>query len=365
MHPTILPDEAVKNRDVDIVVRGEGEYTFLELIKNLESLDKVLGITYKENGEVIHNQNRALIENVDELPFPARHLILEKENCLPEAFGNIFASRGCPYNCIFCASHKVWTKKVRYRSPQNVADEIKEIKKTFKTNQFRFEDDSFTLNKKLVEGVCDLLIKEKLNIKWTTETRADLVTDDLIKKMKSAGCEDITIGVESGDEATLKRIKKGITIEQIRNANRILKENKMGFSAFFIIGFPWETKREIDKTVSLMKELDPRVAGFSVATPYPGTELYEIYKSEGLIPEKIDWSRFFHQSPDMYLTKNLTKEETSKIIEEVEKIFDEHNDKKWRERLLSNPMYVIKRAIKGKYYNPRDLWTLFHRYILK
>ena len=107
VHPTILPDETMKNKDVDIVVRGEREYTFWELIENLESLDKVLGITYKENGEIIHKPNRPLIENLDELPFPARHLILEKENYHPEAFGNIFASRGCPYNCIFCASHKV------------------------------------------------------------------------------------------------------------------------------------------------------------------------------------------------------------------------------------------------------------------
>jgi radical SAM superfamily enzyme YgiQ (UPF0313 family) len=302
VHPTILPDETIKNEDVDIVVRGEGEYTFLELIENLEDLNKVLGITYKENGKIIHNQNRSLIDNLDELPFPARHQILGKENYYPEAFGNIFASRGCPYNCIFCASRKVWTKRVRYRSPENVVNEIREIKKLFKTNQFRFEDDSFTLNKNLVEGVCDFLIKEKLNIKWTTETRVDLVTDDLIKKMKSAGCEDITMGVESGNEETLKRIKKGITIEQIRNANRALRMNKMRVSAFFIIGFPWETKREVNETVLLMKELDPCMAVFSVATPYPGTELYDICVSEGLIPEKMDWCTFFHQSPNMYLT---------------------------------------------------------------
>lgn len=365
VHPTILPDETIKNEDVDIIVRAEGEYTFLDLIENLERPNKVIGITYKENGKIIHNPNRPLIENLDELPFPARHLILEKGNYYPEAFGNIFASRGCPYNCIFCASYKVWTKKVRYRSPENVVDEIKEIKKRYKTKRFTFEDDSFTLNKKLVSDICNLLIKEKLNITWATETRANLVTSDLIKKMKSAGCEDITIGVESGDEGTLKKIKKGITIEQIKNASRILKENKIRFDAFFMIGFPWETKKEIDKTVSLMNELDPRVAVFSVVTPYPGTELYDICRSEGLIPENIDWSTFFHQSPDMYLTKNLTKEETSKIIEEVEKTFEMHNKEKWRELLLSDPFYVIKRAIKGKYYNPRDIWALFRHYIWK
>ena len=365
VHPTISPDETVENKDVDVVVRGEGEYTFLELIENLGRLDNVLGITYKKNGRVIHNPNRPLIENLDDLPFPSRHLILKNENYHSTAFGNIFASRGYPYNCIFCASHKVWTKKVRYRTPQNVVDEIKEIKSRFTTNQFRFEDDCFTLNKKFVRGVCDLLIEEGLNIKWTTETRADLVTNDLIKRMESAGCEDITIGVESGSEETLKKIKKGITLEQIRNANRILKENKMRFSAFFMIGFPWETKEEIGKTISLMKELDSHSAVFSVATPYPGTELYDMCRSEGLIPGKIDWSKFFHQSPDMYLTRNLTRVESSKIINEAEKIFKEHNDKKVREALLSDPLDIIRRVIRGKYYNPGDLWALFRRYIWK
>lgn len=365
IHPTILPDDTLKNNDVDIIVRGEGEYTFLELIENLDNLNKVLGISYKQNDEIVHNENRPLIENLDELPFPARHLILGKENYHPETFGNIFTTRGCPYNCIFCASHNIWTKKVRYRTPENIVDEIKKVKRDFKTNQFRFEDDCFTVKNKFVDDVCNLLIKEKLHIKWTTETRANLVTDELIKKMKSAGCEDITIGVESGDEDTLKKMKKGITLEQVRNANRILKENKMKFSAFFMIGFPWETKKEINRTISLMEELDPRMAIFSVATPYPGTELYEICKSEGLIPKYTDWSTFFHQSPDMYLTKNMTKEESSKLIAETEKLFEEHNNKKWRAILLSDPLYIIRRLISGKYYNPQDLWALFQRYIIK
>ena len=362
VHPTILPNDTIRNRDVDIVVRGEGEYTFLDLVRNPISLGNILGITYKEQGNIIHNPDRPLIENLDTLPFPARHLLLEKESYHPETFGNIFASRGCPYSCTFCASHKVWTRKVRYRSPQNVVDEIKAVRKVFNTNIFRFDDDSFTLNKRFVEDFCDLLIKEKLDIKWSTETRANLVSDDLVKKMKSAGCEDIQIGAESGDEETLRLIKKGVTVEQIRNACRVLKQNKIRVSAFFMIGFPWETKKDIYKTVSLMKELDPHSASLSVVTPYPGTELYDTCLSEGLLADNMDWSTFFHQSPDMYLTKNLTKEETFEVIEDAEKIFDAHNDRKIRELLRSNPLWVFRRLIKGK-YSPRDLWTLFRRYL--
>ena len=364
VHPTILPDEVINNGHVDIVVRGEGEYTFLDLIQNLERLDRVQGITYMQNGKVTHNPNRPLINNLDELPFPARHLILGKEDYLPHAFGNIFATRGCPYNCIFCASSKIWTKRVRYRSPENVVNEIKQIKKNFKTHHFCFEDDSFTLNKEFVKAVCELLINEKLDIKWSAETRADLVSDDLIRMMKSAGCEAITIGVESGDEETLKKIKKGITIEQIKLSKKILKENRIRFfGAFFMVGFPWEGEKEINKTILLMKELDPYTAFFSIATPYAGTELYDICRAEGLLPENVDWSRFFHQSLDVGFTKNLTREEFQKIIQKAEKIFEEHNLRKKRQLLLSDLPYLLKTLIKGKYYNPRDLWVLFRRYI--
>ncbi len=363
VHPTILPDEVIKNRHVDIVVRGEGEYTFLDLIQNLEGLDKVQGITYMRNGNVTHNPNRPLINNLDELPFPARHLILGKGDYLPHAFGNIFATRGCPYNCIFCASSKIWTKKIRYRSPENVVNEIKQIRKNFETYLFSFEDDSFTLNKEFVKAVCKLLIEENLDIKWSAETRADLVSDDLIKIMKSAGCEAITIGVESGDEETLKKIKKGITLEQIKLSKKVIKENRIRFSAFFMVGFPWEGEKEINKTILLMKELDPHTAFFSIATPYPGTELYDICSSEGLLPENIDWSRFFHQSLDMCFTRNLTTEEFQKLIQRAEKLFEKHNLRQKRKLLLSDLPYVIETVIKGKYYNPRDLWVLFRRYI--
>jgi anaerobic magnesium-protoporphyrin IX monomethyl ester cyclase len=358
VHPTILPNDVIKNKNVDIVVRGEGEFTFLDIVKNPSHLSQIAGITYKEYGKIINNKDRPLIENLNALPFPAKHLLLEKSECYPEDFGNIFASRGCPYNCIFCASHKVWTKRVRYRSPRNVVDEIKTVKKEFKTKIFSFDDDSFTLNRQFVEELCDLLIKEGLKISWSTETRANLVHDDLMKKMKSAGCEELYIGAESGDEETLRLMKKGVTVEQILSANRTLNKNKIRCSAFFMVGFPWETKKEIEKTVSFMRQLNPRSAILSVATPYPGTELYDICMSEGLLSDNIDWSTFFHQSPDMYFTKKMTRSETIEVIKEVERIFEAHNSQKMKELIRSDPLWILRRIIKGK-YRPQDLWTLF------
>lgn len=366
VHPTILPDEVIKNKEVDVVVRGEGEYSFLELVQNIDTLDKIKGITFRKNGNTIHNPDRPLIENLDEIPFPARHLIIGKEKAAPETFGNIFATRGCPYNCIFCTISKIWKTRVRYRSPRNVVDEIKQIKKDFRTHHFSFEDDSFTINEKFVKSLCNLIIQEKLKIGWRVETRVDLVADDLIRVMKSAGCEEIAIGVESGDEGTLRKIKKGITLDQVRKANAILKKNKIAFiDTFFMVGFPWETEKEIQNTISFMKELNPRRALFSIATPYVGTELYQICDNMGLIPQDRDWRKLFHQSPDLYFNPNFTKEEFKELIKKVEIIFNEHNLWSMRKLLLLHPIYVLKRIISGKYYHMNQLIGLFKQYIWK
>ena len=362
VHPTTLTEETVKNENVDIIVRGEGEYTFLELAKSLSvegKLSDVHGITYKEDGKIVHNPNRPLIQNLDDLPYPARHLLLEKEKYSPDAFGSIYATRGCPYHCIFCASHRIWSRKVRRRTPENIVDEIKYVQKTFKTRNFRFEDDSFTYDKKFVDDVCDLLIEEKLDIEWVCQTRANLLTNEIAKKMKSAGCERTWIGAESGNDEILKKIKKSINIEQVKNAKEILNKNNIDFNAFFMFGFPWETKKEIDETISFMKELDPLFTNIAVATPLPGTELYDICKKEDLLPENVDWSEFLFESPDMFFTKNFTREEVAKIIYETEKIFDKHNKRKFIKMLISNPSYAYRRAKSGKDFKIKSLWNLF------
>lgn len=363
VHSTILPEETIKDQNVDIVVRGEGEYTFLDILKNFNNLNEVFGITYKENGQIINNPARPLIQNLDELPFPAKHLIFENEKYPPEAFGNIFATRGCPFHCIFCASHKIWTRKVRYRMPENVVKEIALVKKKFNTNFFAFIDDSFALNKKWTYELCDLLIKENLKITWEAETRADLVDYKLIKTMKSAGCKMINIGVESGSEKTLKIIKKGITLKQIRNAFDIIKSNKILTNAFFMIGFPWESKKEIDMTISFMKELNPFHSFCSISTPYPGTELFDIYEKEGLLPDNINWAKFFHQSKDMYLTKKYSREEVSEFVAEAENQFEKQNRKNKIKSILTDPYYLFVIIKSNKYYEPKRFFAAI-RYLL-
>lgn len=359
VHPTILPGDMLRHQEIDIEVRGEGEYTLLELASKLKSgkpLDNVLGITYRHNNEILSTPNRPLIENLDELPFPARHLLYEKETFPSSAFGRIFAARGCPYQCTYCASHKVWTRRVRYRSPRNVVAEIRRTKEAFGTQYFYFDDDTFTINKQYVLKICDLLKEGKLGITWGCETRAGLIDNELARRMRAAGCEFCNVGVESGDEATLRRIKKGVTIPKIKDTRRIMKEAGISFNAFFMIGFPWEAKDEVEKTVSLMRELQPDLAYLSIVTPYPGTELYEECLSKGLLTQNIDWRIFFHQSPDIFLTTKLTKEEWGDLVEYTSGVFDKYNrSRRWRHLRLLRLFY------KEGYFKPRLLSSFLTR----
>ncbi len=282
-HPTATPEVTLKNEDVDIVVRREGEYTFLDLVKTIESkgnLKDVLGITYKEKDGVIHNPDRPLIQNLDDLPIPARHLVLGKENYPPGVFGKIFASRGCPYNCIFCSPKKTWGKKVRYRSPEKVVDEIRQVYETYVTPTFTFNDADFLVNRKHVSKICDLLIEEGLIINWDCSAKASEITDEIIKKMALAGCNSISVGVESGSNKTLEMAKKGVTIEQIEESRRVLKENFIVYCAYYMVGFPWETREDIDEMLSFIRKMDFDFEKVFIVATYPGTELYEMYKDE-------------------------------------------------------------------------------------
>jgi len=366
-HPTIVTEEVLGNKDIDVVVRGEGEHTLTHLATTMRSqgpLDNIPGISYKVKGKIIHNPDRPQIANLDDLPFPAKHLLLERETYPSRAFGRLFTARGCPYYCIYCAAHALWTRKVRFRSPENVVQEIEQVKKNFGTHHFYFDDDTFTLNERRVIAICDLLIEKDLRISWGCETRVDHVSPDLSRKMREAGCEYCNIGVESGDEEILKKMRKGVTIEQTRNTRKVLKDAGIAFNAYFMIGFPWETATEIKRTVALMRELNPERAFYSIVTPYPKTELYKICSSEGIIPQNLDWSTFFHQSPSMYLTKHLTREESAELIRYTEEIFDKHNKHQIIKLILRHPLRTLKMILEWGYAKPRFvkalLRTLYH-----
>lgn len=309
VHPTILPDDVVKNKLFDFIVRKEGEYTFLEIVSGKPKKD-ILGISYMENNKIIHNIDRPPIKNLDDIPFPARDLYLNKLD--NTEYGYIITGRGCPFECIFCASKKIWGRKVRYRSVENIIKEIEYIQRLYKTTLFRFTDDTFSLNLDRAKRICQSIIDKNINIKWSCDTRVDTVDEELIILMKKAGCIRVRLGIESGSNRILKLMKKGITIEQIHEAVFLIKKMGLDFTIYIMIGFPTETNEDVQKTINLSRELNPNYNSLSILAPYPGTEIYDDILKSGIVLPEEHWEYFFHQSKDMISRLNIDR----KLIDE-------------------------------------------------
>lgn len=293
-HPTVLPDESLQQEAVDIVVRGEGEETIKEVCKNIEkneTLKGVKGTSYKENGKIIHNINRPFIEDLDKIPFPKWELFdLKKYQPIQLLLTtkkslNILTSRGCPYNCNFCYKG-IFGYKYRMRSVPNLIEEWRLLVEKFKVEEIGIQDDLFNFNKKRVVEFCKELIKEGLDIPWCTPNgiRADYVDKEILSNMKRAGCYRTAYGVENGNQDYLDNvIKKGIKLQQIMKATRITKRLGLKLSASFILGNVGETISTMKQTINFACSLPIDYALFNIATPYPGTRLYEIVKANGKI----------------------------------------------------------------------------------
>lgn len=301
VHASALPSLLKKHPEFDIIPIGEGEFSFSEIcdyyqgrIKSLENID---GIAYKEGDDIKITKPRELIEPVDALPFPARHLVdltkykLSVHVDLGKKSATILTSRGCPFQCTYCASYLTMGEKFRAHSAKYVLHEIEHLTKSYGIKHIVIQDDTFTIDKKRVEKICRGLIDKKMNIDWYCFARVDTVTKEMLSLMRQAGCYSIGYGIESADETVLKNIKKGITLEQCRKTLKI--SNELGFRtlAFFMFGNPGETKESIEKTIRFSKELKPDLAFFNSLIPYPGTEVYDThYKSKFEGSEK--WEDF-------------------------------------------------------------------------
>lgn len=318
-HVSALPEETLQRSKIDIVVRGEGEFTTVEILEYLKGkieLSEIKGISYKNNGKIIHNPDRKLFRNIDLLSFPARHLLpmdRYRTNNYLEAYGdkfaNIMATRGCPYRCIFCGQDIIFKHTVRVRTAKKIVDELEEISKNFGIKVFSFEDSTFTFNPKLVEETCQEILSRGLKIKWGTMGRADLTDKELYQIMRKAGCILIFYGIESGNQHILNRARKNITLDQARKAVKVVKKAGIPVNTSFILGLPGENKDTIMETINFAIELNPDYATFSLATPYPGTEFYDIAIKEEI--DLSDWNKFrlARYSDPLYVPKSLTSEE--------------------------------------------------------
>ena len=298
-HPTFNFIETLEDENVDIVIRGEGEYIMLNLVQALEnqsSLHDVKGIVFedKNSKEIVVNPEAPLIQDLDELPFPALNLLpMEKYRLLDmdTHMTTMITTRGCPMQCSFCSSSAIQGKKIRERSVENIVDEIEYLKTNYDIDTIAFMDDTFTLKKRKVMAICDEILKRNIEIMWGCTSRVDTLDEKLLKKMKEAGCITIFIGVESADQQQLDNMCKNTTIAKIENAFKIAHKLKIRTIASVALGMPGDTKEIMNKTVKFVHKLKPNYAIYSLATPYPGTRFYKEAFEKNLIKIK-DWSKY-------------------------------------------------------------------------
>ncbi len=325
-HVTYLPKESlVACEGLDIVIRREFDTKISGVLANLGNLSAVKGIAYKDNGEVLDTGEGEFCVHLDSLPFPDRDIVsyswyLEAwYSKLP--FINIMTSRGCPYYCTFCLwPNSMYGHKQRFRSIDNVIDELKYVIKRYGVKEINVDDGTFTTNRKRVLEFCQKLRSNNMRLLWTCNGRVDNVDDELLKEMKASGCKLIRFGVESASPEVLRKIRKGIVIEQVEKAMKLTKKNGIQALGGFMFGFPWDSRETIESTIELAKRLSPDMVQFSIPMPYPGTILYEEAKERGLISAK-QWTEWDMTSGPVTQTVDMTREELIPILSRVYKDF--------------------------------------------
>ena len=339
-HPSMVGSEVLNCSDINVFVKGEGEKPTVELlnaIKDGKEFDGIRGIGYRKNGRIIDNPARELIEDLDSLSFPhevAPAVLKDYEKYPLSAFKNIFSIRGCPYNCFFCGSRMVWSRKVRFRSVENVIAEIQSLQ-YMGIELIRFDDDTFGVTKKYIKELCHALIKHCPGLKWHCEIHVKLVDEPTISLMKAAGCCLLQIGVESGNNEILKEMRKNYTIEEALSACEIIKKYGIELQTFFIVGFPQETEDSFNDTYKAMKKIKSDLIIHSIFTPYPGTESFELCKKNGLIKDGHDISLYNHQSPANCFCMNITSERFRILVSQIQKMIDRKSRLDRARRVLS------------------------------
>jgi len=289
-HPTLLPESALNEASIDFLIRGEGEIAVVELMEAIlsstQKLNNIRGLSYKENGRQIHNPDRPVIEDLNQLPFPERTMLPYRKYFSAAAKENpctsMITSRGCPYNCMFCSNI---FRRPRFRSPQNIADEIELILNRLHLHDIEFLDATFNLKKRQVLDICNEIIKRKLDFSWRCICRVDLIDKEILQRLKAAGCYLITYGVESGSDRVLKILQKGFTVSKVEQTFKITKETGFETHGLFMVGTPGETRQEIKETIEFSKKLDPNYAQFFITTPLPGSKLFAMALENKWMPE--------------------------------------------------------------------------------
>lgn len=345
-HPTALPLEMIKSEYIDFIVVGEGEKVIVDIVQG-RPLNKIKGIVYKKKGKIIKNKSKSIVSNLDTLPYPIYSEFYKSRGDIKN-YGTptsrnttgLIESRGCPYNCIFCANKLMNKEQIRARSPKNVVSEIEMLYHEYGISSFSFYDSALMLNKKRLHNICQEIITRKLKIKWECSSRVDLIDEETLKIMQKAGCISINFGIESGDPKILEIIKKGITIGQIEKTINLTKEIGMTCIGLFMIGHPFETKDSIKNTFKLAKRLPLDYAEFNLVIPLPGTELWHMAKNkQGLEILTKNWDEYTAYGKPAIKTLDLTREQLEGYQKEAYKQF------------YLRPSYMLKRLLNKNIFH--------------
>ena len=317
-HAAFFDEEILTSESVDYVIRGEGEHGMLDLVERLDSggeLERVDGLSFRDNGNWFKNPSRSFIQDLDSLSFPARELLplnLYTHNMGKRFSATMVTSRGCPFNCDFCSCSEFSGIKWRTRSVENIIEEISVLYNRYGYRAISFLDDNFTLNPNRVIEFCESILRRGWNIEWWAFSRIDTIikNEKMVGLMAKAGLKQVFIGFESADQNTLDGFGKKLDTGNIFKGVEILKKNKIDIWGSFIIGALKESKEMVKKTIRFAKIIDPAFAQFSILTPYPGTKLYDSVKNRLLTN---NWEIFWGGQPVIRLDK-ITPKELQRLI---------------------------------------------------
>jgi len=353
MYDTSFLDQ---NPLVDYVLAGEYEYTLRDLITYLnegKDLSTCQGLYYRQDGKGVYTGKRPLIANLDELPWPARHFLpMEKYHDnpggIPDLSLQVHSTRGCPFQCVFCAWPQIMygDHSYRVRSPKDVVDEIAWCKEKYSIKSFYIDDDTFNIGKPRLLEFAEELKKRNLGLPWAAMARSDTCDAETIAKLRDAGMVAIKYGVESGDQNIVNAIGKKLNLETLKKAVKETKALGVKVHLTFTFGLPGETRETAERTVRLALALDPDSLQFSLTTPYPGSKFYDQLEKSGHLLSK-DWDLYDGYNTSVVRTDELGPEDLVNILRDAEKRWSRHRVY----RILRG--YEFKRFVKGVVQNPR------------
>jgi anaerobic magnesium-protoporphyrin IX monomethyl ester cyclase len=327
-----LEETLLQSPWIDAIVIGEGERTLVELASAVaedKDIRQVHGIAFVDGDRVVKTSTRSLIENLDQLPLPARELLPMARYRALGTPCTVITSRGCPYSCIFCSGHRMFGPRVRFRSAGLVVDEIEKLQRDFGLAKINIVDDTFTLNHNHTRAVCEEMLRRNLKLKWSVFARVDRISEDLAQLMNRAGCEWVLFGVESADEGILKTIKKGTTPDQVRRGVKIAAEAGINVFNSFILGLPGESRETAHKSLAFGDELYHKYGakyGFHMLSPLPGTEIYERAEDYGIHILSRNWARYNANEPiteTATMSREMVKEAMSFYNRGIEAAWDD------------------------------------------